>query len=121
MKKFGYPRSEKLKAKKDLEKIFKEGKWLSVGNIRVVWLPDDNSTKVGVSVSKRYHKKAVNRNRIKRLLREVYRLNKTILHDKFGENFHIMMFWTSPHLPKDLGEVEKQYKKICNKNLLLSN
>jgi len=115
MKQFGYPRNEKLKAKKDLEKLFKEGKWISTGNIRMIWLPNEFSTKVGVSVSKRFHKKAVSRNRIKRLLREAYRLNKTILHKRFGKSFHIMLFWTSPHLPKGFYEIEQSYQKICNK------
>jgi len=111
MKKFGYPSSEKLKAKRDLERLFKEGKWISMGNIRIVWCPNDISTKVGVSVSKRFHKKAVSRNRIKRLLREVYRLNKIILHDRFGENFHMMLFWTSSNHPKGLNEIQHLYEK----------
>jgi len=115
MKKFGYSRHEKLKAKKDLEILFKNGKWISMENIRIVWRADKTSTRVGVSVSKRFHKKAVNRNRIKRLLREAYRLNKKILHDRFGENFHMMLFWTSSHIPKGFDELQQSYYKICNK------
>lgn len=42
--------------------------------------------KAGVGVSARHFKKAVDRNRIKRLLREAYRLEKKVLHDHVLNN-----------------------------------
>ncbi len=57
MKEFGFPSSEKLKAKKDIDRLFKEGKWITTGNLRIIWLASESETKVGVSVSKRYFKK----------------------------------------------------------------
>ncbi|CAI9681755.1 ribonuclease P protein component [Elizabethkingia anophelis] len=116
MKEFGFPSSEKLKAKKDIDRLFKEGKWITTGNLRIIWLACESETKVGVSISKRYFKKAVHRNRVKRLLREAYRLNKPLLHERFGEHFHIMLFWTSPQLPENLDQVKYFYEKLCRKN-----
>ena len=71
--------------------------------------------KVGVSVSKRYFKKAVHRNRIKRLLREVYRLNKAQFLEKFGENSLTMLFYVSPNLPKNYQEIEEEFLKLLKK------
>ena len=80
---FSYPKKEKLKSQKRIEQLFSEGKSVNAYPLRMVYLKSDfngNTTfKTGVTVSKRNFKKAVDRNRIKRLLREAYRLNKVIL------------------------------------------
>ncbi|MDO5616222.1 MAG: ribonuclease P protein component, partial [Cruoricaptor ignavus] len=98
MKLFGYPKQEKLKHKNDISLLFEKGKWCSSGNLRVVSYATENNSaqKVGVSVSKRYFKKAVYRNKIKRLLRECYRLNKLEFVEAFGEKSISMLFWISP-------------------------
>ncbi|MFZ1750995.1 MAG: ribonuclease P protein component [Saprospiraceae bacterium] len=67
----------RLKSKKDIEHIFNKGDTLFYYPIKLVWGPSihSNSTyiKTGVSVSKRNFKKAVDRNRLKRQMREVIR------------------------------------------------
>ena len=83
-KTFTYNKQEKLKSRKQLEALFSKGKTLLVYPVKVFYrLPEaplDNVVKTGVGVSSRTFKKAVQRNRIKRLLREGYRLNKLPLH-----------------------------------------
>ena len=69
--------------------------------------------KVGVSVSKKFFKKAVDRNRVKRLLRETYRLNKPLFIKTFGENSLNMMFYRSAKLPKNMAEIESLFLKLC--------
>lgn len=112
---FKYPKSEKLKHQKEISLLFEKGKWLTYENLRIVCLKieDLEHQKIGVSVSKRYFKKAVDRNRIKRLLREVYRINKSIFVEKFGLNSISMLFWVSPNLPENYQEVEDQFLKLC--------
>lgn len=84
MKVFSYNKKEKLKSRKQLEEIFTSGKTFSVFPVRVFFQlidEQDNIVKAGVGVSKKKFKHAVKRNRIKRLLREVYRIEKIPLHN----------------------------------------
>lgn len=78
---FTYPKKEKLKSKKLIDQLFAEGQSVSAFPLRLVYLGttfvDGSLVKISVSVSKRHFKTAVKRNRIKRLMREAYRLNKT--------------------------------------------
>lgn len=80
---FTFPRSERLKSKKILERTFVEGEkvkaWPLVVRQLKTELPEEVPCQVMVSVSKRLFKRAVDRNRIKRLLRENWRLQKNAL------------------------------------------
>lgn len=73
-------KSERLDKKKVIEKMFAGGsRSFSVFPLRVVYLPVEEleaSASILVSVSKRRFKRAVKRNRVKRQIREAYRLNK---------------------------------------------
>ena len=115
MKEFSYSKEEKLKQKKEISLLFEKGKWQSCGNLRIIFLKENlNETlQIGVSVSKRFYKKAVDRNRIKRLLREAFRLNKTEFKSAFGEKTSAMLFYISPTKPKNYTEIEANFLKLC--------
>ena len=117
-----YPRKEKLKQKREIDLLFAKGKWNSCGNLRIISIdlekkPQENfeisNQKVGVSISKRNFKKAVDRNRIKRLLRESYRLNKDIFTSKFGNHSLSMLFWVSKNHPENFSVVEAEFLNLC--------
>lgn len=78
-------KSERLDRKKVIEKMFAGGsRSFSVFPLRVVYLPVeklDAPVSILVSVSKRRFKRAVKRNRVKRQIREAYRLNKHLLSE----------------------------------------
>jgi len=80
-----FRKSERLKSRKLIEELFDSGKWINNDPIRVVYkFTDLNSSipaQVGVSVPKSNMKRAVDRNRFKRRMREAYRKNKTELYD----------------------------------------
>ncbi len=79
-----YPHSEKLKSRLTIERLFREGKSVSKYPLRLVFVPIENSEspiQLGVSVPKKFFKKAHDRNLIKRRLREAYRHNKSMLID----------------------------------------
>ncbi|WP_431133000.1 ribonuclease P protein component [Psychroserpens mesophilus] len=96
---FSYPKKEKLKHQKLVEKLFSEGKSVSVFPLRMVYLKtdfkDDAKFKTGVSTSKRNFKNAVDRNRIKRLLREAYRLNKAAHFNNISGSYALMILYLS--------------------------
>ena len=90
--------AEKLKSRKQITQLFEEGLSLKEHPIRLRFLKieeSDSQFKVAFSVPKRNFKLAVHRNRIKRLLREVYRLNKHILIDNSNGNFIFMFIYTN--------------------------
>jgi len=99
-----YPKHEKLKSKTTIDLLFSEGKSVSKYPLRLVFTPialEDGEhfdklsvpIKFGVSVSKKYFKKAVDRNYFKRVLRETYRLNKQILLEHMNQPYAIMFFY----------------------------
>lgn len=96
---FKYSKKDKLKSKKLIEQLFTEGKAITAYPLRLVYLKtkfeDGSQLKTGVSVSKRLHKTAVSRNRIKRLLREAYRLNKPLYFNNSSASYAFMILYLS--------------------------
>ena len=88
-RKYTFPKEEHLCRKKLIEELFsKQGSSFGVYPLRIVWIKSDVPTtappQVLISVSKRTFKRAVDRNRLKRLIREGYRLNKYRLLEQPG-------------------------------------
>lgn len=96
---FTYPKTEKLKSKNTIDLLFSEGKSVSKYPLRLVFvenpLEEKEKIKMGVSVSKKYFKHAVDRNYFKRVLRECYRLNKHILTENLEKPYAFMFFYQS--------------------------
>ena len=64
---------------------------------------EESALKAGFAVSKRFFKKAVDRNRIKRLIREGYRLQKLPLQqavENNGASMHLFFIYTGKELPQ---------------------
>jgi len=97
--KFTYNKIEKLKRQKAIDLLFSEGKSISAYPLRLIYMINDKERKVGVSVSKQRFKKAVQRIRIKRLLRESYRLNKSMLIDNKINHYTFMILYIGKELP----------------------
>lgn len=100
---FTYPKNEKLKSKITIDLLFSKGKSVSKYPLRLVYIESDygieegseQKIKIGVSVSKKYFKHAVDRNYFKRVLRETYRLNKHLLVDNLDKKYAFMFFYQS--------------------------
>ena len=109
----------RLKSKITIDKIFTEGKSLFVYPIKLVYLAlpknqDADIYKYGVSVSKRNFKLAVDRNRIKRQMREAIRLQYSGMSGTEGQ-VNLMMFIFAGREKLDYDIIERAIKKLLKK------
>jgi len=102
-----FGKEEKLKSKKIIDQLFKEGKSVSTNGFTLVYLVKTLNTffpaQAGFSVPKKFFKHSVDRNRIKRLMREAYRLNKTPFYEILAERkeqLALMFVYKGKELPK---------------------
>jgi ribonuclease P protein component len=106
-----WKRPEKLKSRKRIDRVFREGKSFSLFPYKVVYLvapagapaPRFAPLQAGFGASTRNFKKAVDRNRIKRLGREAYRLQKAPLLEQLtqkGLSMAIFFVFIGKELPE---------------------
>jgi len=113
-------KTERLKSRKLIDSLFQKGKSMNVFPFRVYYmfteLTADTPVQAGVSASKKYFKKAVDRNRIKRLTREAYRLQKIPLKEVLqGKNLQLAVFFIYT------GKVIPTYAEVCEKMSVIIN
>ena len=104
--KFG--RNEKLKSKILINQMFAEGRSLKKYPLVLIYKPlaaeDLSSHKTGVSVSKGNFKRAVDRIKLKRLMRESFRKNKYLVTNKLESSYAFMFIY--------IGREKLPYTKI---------
>ena len=118
---FTFKQNERLKSRKQIQSLFKEGKSIRVFPVRMVWirLPEQTappSIQAAFSVPRRAFSRAVDRNRIKRQMREAYRLQKNkFLPAQFEGNYIFMFIYMGREkLPSKriAGAIRKSLKKF---------
>ncbi|MCG9971434.1 ribonuclease P protein component [Christiangramia crocea] len=113
-----FGRSQKLKSKKLIERLFTEGKSIKSFPLKLIYLPVENSEnielKTGVSVPKKLVKTAVKRNRIKRMMREVFRKNKYLVNKDLSSS-HAFMFIYISRDEMDYEKLEASMIRIMEK------
>lgn len=108
-------KEERLKSRKLIGKLFEEGDSLKKFPIRLVYLQAEHTSRYPVqtsfSVPKRNFKKAVDRNRIKRLLREAYRLEKEVIYEGVEMPYIFMITFMGKKEPTFL-EVQQKIREV---------
>jgi ribonuclease P protein component len=122
-KQFTLSGNERLKSRKVIEQLFREGKGFTLLPFRVYYLPggsSGSSLHFGAGVGSKNFKKAVDRNRIKRVVREAWRLQKIVLQEKLKEQnipLNVFLIYTGKNLPEYKEVHEKTgriIKKLCD-------
>jgi len=89
---FSFRKDEILRKKKLIDRLFAEGTSFFIYPFKIFWLATPIDTEfpaqILISVAKRNFKNAVDRNRIKRQIRETYRANKHQLYDHLDQSHH---------------------------------
>lgn len=132
-KQFTLGRNERLKSRKQIEQLFREGKTFNIFPFRISYVFEDcpitsnalPPIKFGVGAGTKNFKKAVDRNRIKRVIREAWRMQKKdleLLLKTSGKQLNVFFIYTAKELPEynfvyeKTGVVISKLVKIINEN-----
>jgi ribonuclease P protein component len=114
---YTFGKNERLVNRKHISCLFNSGYSFNINLLKVHYkvtrYAGQPEIKIIVALPKRRFKRAVDRNRIRRLIKESYRLNKSILTDKFAGlpiMLHIGFTYTGENIKITFAEVEKQMK-----------
>lgn len=120
--KFTLGKNERLKSRKLIDELFSKGKSFIAAPLRVVYMPVESGLQAGAGVSSRNFKRAVDRNRIKRLIREAYRLQKIPLQELLrSQQKGLVIFFTytqkeMPEYGNVAAAIQKSLEKLLKKN-----
>ena len=114
---------ERLKSKKRIDELFASGNYLAEGPIKLIYkfveFDSPYPAMAGVTVPKSVYKRAVDRNRFKRYMRESYRKNKADLYEhlRTKELQCTLMFILRGKDPLDHAQVEKKISALLRRLL----
>ncbi len=98
-KQYSLGKSQRLKSRKQIDTLFDNGNKINVFPFRLIYrkAPGPGEIKAGFTVSSKNFPRAVDRNRIKRLTRQAYRLQKKVLEEEVLKNkqlLHLFFIYT---------------------------
>jgi ribonuclease P protein component len=118
---FSFRKDEILRKKKLIDRLFAEGSNFYIYPFKIFWLATPLETpypaQILITVGKRSFKNATDRNRVKRQIREVYRMHKHVLYDNLvKDQQHCILgiiYTTNLHLPTV--ELEVKIKAVMKR------
>jgi ribonuclease P protein component len=118
MPSYRFPKKERLSRKKLWEAVFEEGARLKSFPLLLFYLntplPEDITIQAGFSVPKRTFRSAVDRNRIKRLMKEAYRLEKPLIFNNMQGTYAFVFLYLGKEMP-DYTDISRAMEKLLQK------
>jgi ribonuclease P protein component len=116
-----FTKAERLCSKVIMDKVFETGKVIVVPSFKLIWLKADKKeeqpVQIVITVPKRNFKRAVDRNKLKRRIREVYRKNKGVLYSSISsESYYMMLIYTGRNII-EYKEIEEKILKLLQRLL----
>lgn len=117
----GLTKGERLTGKDKIENLYRKGRHITEFPIKVIWLdkelePGEPPARIVFSVPKRKFKRAIKRNKIRRLCKEAFRQNKQEFYSQLQHNnkqVWLFMIYLSDEIPT--------HKNISQKIIVLLN
>jgi ribonuclease P protein component len=118
-KPYSLGKSERLKSRKQIDALFESGKKITQFPFRLLYRQErgGNEIKAGFTVSSKNFPRAVDRNRVKRLIREAYRIQKAELESHVKKNqtlLHLFFIYTGRDIIS-FEELSHRLKQILDK------
>ncbi|MBT8236099.1 MAG: ribonuclease P protein component [Bacteroidia bacterium] len=114
---FKFTKNERLKSKKLFQSVFDNGKVITAYPLKISYLPISDTSihksQISVLVGKKKFKSAVRRNRVKRIIREAYRLNKHLIFNNIEGKYAFLILYIGDDLPT-VETVEKAMVSLFN-------
>ena len=109
---FRYPRWMRLVRQKDFERAYRQGNRARAGVLVVVAVANGTDrTRLGLSVGRRIHRRAVARNRVRRVFREAFRLS----YPELPKGVDLVLIPARPGIQPDLEETRRELVHLARK------
>ncbi|HKK76445.1 MAG TPA: ribonuclease P protein component [Saprospiraceae bacterium] len=120
---YTFAKVERLKSRKQIKKLFSAGNSYAVYPLRLVWLPLPEvpagvPVQFALTVAKKRIRRATHRNRVRRRIREAWRLNKHTLYQKIAdhpESFAFMIIFTGKEEEATYVNIERAMQTIIER------
>lgn len=123
-----FQKNERLKSRRQIGLLFQQRQSIGAYPLRLFWgvrtdVASPHPVNIGFSVPKRLHKRAVHRNRQRRLMQEAFRLNKALLYkplEEQGLSLNLMLVYVGKEAA-DFDTTQRKYRRLIQKLLTTLN